>query len=113
MAGFFDKLRQGAQEAGKKAQITVPRHPGDDRGDCGDRMVVATHEQAAAAEITQDPMIMRFVQQRRLSLLIAHDPAFLSQIPLPPGWKGEQLRRFLAEVSDPAISIFAMEGSLL
>jgi len=40
------------------------------------------------------------IYEDRLSLLITHNPAFLTQIPLPPAWSGEQLRRFLTEVTD-------------
>jgi len=39
------------------------------------------------------------IYEDRLSLLITHEPAFLSQVPLPPQWSSEQLRRFLTELS--------------
>lgn len=33
----------------------------------------------------------------RLSLLLHHNPAFLSQIPIPPAWDGEQIQHFLEQ----------------
>jgi|GEM_PF-1986648 hypothetical protein len=87
----------------RSIQLILTEHPRrvQQRTPAGDYMKSAMRQFAQVkARYPGFPYQPERIYEDRLSLLIAHEPAFLTQLPLPPAWSGEQLRRFLAEVSD-------------